>query len=371
MVNYKKLFLISLAISLISAVALILFTTDADTIDALLQIRPVYILAALAIQILTYLITARKTKFLARALGYDVRTRHMLENCLAGILLASLTPSSVGGEPVRILLLNKNSGVPVGKSTAIIFMERLLDVFFIFLCLIPSIFILHTVFVSDDNGILSLGTLLILALVILVFVVAVLLYGVFRPESAKKGIRYVLVLTSKILPAKYRPKIDRMIIASENEMDLFHSSFRRFISVGKVSFLISLFYTALYWFAHFSILLFILMGLNVRLDMNGLLLLYATQVVLVLIMVIPATPGGSGIAEIGAYSLFSLFIPAPLVGVAVIAWRAITYYVNIIAGSLASLRVIRRYGINAFADPGELPANPTNPADSNLPPGSG
>ncbi|WNY25031.1 flippase-like domain-containing protein [Methanolapillus millepedarum] len=364
MVNYKKFFLISLAISLISAVALIFFTTDADTIEALAQIRPVYILAALALQILTYLLTARKTKFLARSLGYDVHTRHMLENVLAGILLASVTPSSVGGEPIRILLLNKNSGVPVGKSTAIIFMERLLDVFFIFVCLIPSIFILHTALVSENDGALNLGTLLLIALVILCLVVAVLLYGVFRPESAKRGIRYFLVQLSKIAPAKYHSKIDRWIITSGNEMDLFHSSFKRFVSAGKVSLLISLFYTFVYWMTHFTILLFILMGLNVRLDLAGFLLLYATQVVLAIIMVIPATPGASGIAEISAYSLFSLFVPAPLVGVVVIAWRAITYYVNIIAGTLAGLRVIRRYGINAFADTGAEPANSKAPPQS-------
>ncbi|WNY26826.1 flippase-like domain-containing protein [Methanolapillus ohkumae] len=348
MVNYKKFFWITLVISLISAIALILFTTDSSTIEALTQIRPEYILLAFLFQILTYLITARKSKFLARSLGYEVRTRTMLENVLTGILLASLTPAAVGGEPLRILLLNKKSGVPVGKSTAIIFMERFLDTFFIFLCIVPSIFVLHgTLAGSGENAnVLGLDTLLLIGMIMLFLILGVLLYGIFRPSAAKTGIRRFLIFVSKIAPEKYHPQINLWIVSSENEVDLFHSSFERFVSAGKISFLVSVFYTFLYWAVRFTILWLILAGLNIHPTTPEILLLYASQVVLAIIMVVPATPGASGIAEIGAFSLFSLFVPAPLVGIAVIAWRAITYYVNIIAGSIAGLKVVRQYDTN-------------------------
>ncbi|MDR0767858.1 MAG: flippase-like domain-containing protein [Methanosarcinales archaeon] len=346
MVNYKKFFIISLAISLISAVAIIFLTTDAQTIDALKQIRVEYIIGALLLQILSYVLTARKTKFLLRSLGYHIRTRHALENVLTGILLASLTPSSVGGEPVRILLLRKNTNVPVGKATAVIFMERLLDAFFIFICLIPTLFILRSFLASESGkGIWGIDTLLFIGIVCLFILLAFLVYAIIRPEFAKKVSRKILIFAEKKAPAKYKARINKMIIMSENEIDLFQSSFKRFISVGKLNLIVAIFYTVIYWIVHFSVLWLILLGLNVS---PSLLLMFATQVVLAIIMTIPATPGSSGVMEIAAFTLFSLFVPGSVLGVTVIAWRAITYYVNILAGALASLKVIRKYGINAF-----------------------
>lgn len=346
MVNYKRFFLISLAISVISAVAIIFLTTDAQTIESLKQIRLEFILLALLFQVLSYVLTARKTKFLLRSLGYQIRTRHALENVLTGILLASLTPSSVGGEPVRILLLRKSAKVPVGKATAVIFMERFLDAFFILLCLIPSMFILRSFLSSEEGkGIWGIDTLLFVGIICLCVLLAVLIYAIINPEFAKNLSRKILIFAEKKAPLKYKAKINKLIIISENEIDLFQSSFKRFISVGKLNLFVAIFYTAFYWTIHFSILWLILIGLNVQPDLK---LLFATQIVLSIIMIIPATPGASGITEIAAYTLFSLFVPSSLIGVTVIAWRAITYYVNIVAGALAGLKIIRKYGINAF-----------------------
>lgn len=346
MVNYKRFFFISLTISVLSAVIIIFLTTDAETLEALKRIRPEYILLALLFQIFSYVLTARRTKSLLRSLGYNIRTRHALENVLTGILLASLTPASVGGEPVRILLLRKNLKIPVGKSTAVVFMERFLDAFFTFICLIPSMFILRAL-LTGENGksIWGIDTLLMIGIVCLFILLGVLIYGIIRPEFAKKIVSKILIFAEKRMPEKYKPKINKILIASDNEIDLLHSSFERFVSVGKLNLIVAVFYTVFYWAIRFSILGLILIGLNVQPDWK---LIFAAQIFLSIIVIIPATPGGSGIAEIAAYTLFSLFTPSSLVGVTVLSWRAITYYVNIAAGALASLKVIRKYGINAF-----------------------
>ena len=345
MVNYKRFFIISLAISLISAIAIILLTTDKNTIEALTQIRIEYIALALLLKMVSYILTAKKTKFLLRSLGYQIRTKHVLENVLTGVLLASLTPASVGGEPVRILLLHKNAKVPVGKATAVIFMERFLDALFTFTCLIPSMFILRTFLRVEGGKGWGVDTLLFIGIICLFAILIVLIYAIIRPNFAKKLVYKVLIKAEKIFPAKYQTRIKKLILVSENEIDLFHSSFKRFISVGKLNLLIAVGYTVLYWAVYFSILWMILLGLNVTPDLK---MLVATQIVLSVIMIIPATPGASGLAEIAALTLYSLFIPSSLIGVAVIAWRVITYYVNIIVGMLAGLKVIRKYGINAF-----------------------
>ncbi|HTY51854.1 MAG TPA: flippase-like domain-containing protein, partial [Methanomicrobiales archaeon] len=66
------------------------------------------------------------------------------------------------------------------------------------------------------------------------------------------------------------------------------------------------------------------------------------QIVIAIVMMIPLTPGSSGIAELSATSVYSLFINSSIVGVLVVVWRAIFYYLNIVVGILASIPIIQR-----------------------------
>ena len=66
------------------------------------------------------------------------------------------------------------------------------------------------------------------------------------------------------------------------------------------------------------------------------------MLVIAIIMMIPLTPGGSGVAELGATSFYSLFVPSSIVGVFVLLWRLILYYLNILLGLLSSLVIVRR-----------------------------
>jgi tetrahydromethanopterin S-methyltransferase subunit A len=53
-------------------------------------------------------------------------------------------------------------------------------------------------------------------------------------------------------------------------------------------------------------------------------------------------PLGSGIAEVGATSMYALFIPASIVGIFVVIWRVVLYYFNIALGVLSSIIIVRR-----------------------------
>ena len=67
----------------------------------------------------------------------------------------------------------------------------------------------------------------------------------------------------------------------------------------------------------------------------------AAQVILAVIMIIPATPGASGVAELGAASIFSIFVDSSILGITVLAWRALTYHMNLLAGGLISLKIVK------------------------------
>ena len=54
------------------------------------------------------------------------------------------------------------------------------------------------------------------------------------------------------------------------------------------------------------------------------------------------TPGGSGINEFSYMGFFTLYAPKYLVGISVLMWRAIAYYVSVIFGGIF---IIKENGI--------------------------
>ena len=72
------------------------------------------------------------------------------------------------------------------------------------------------------------------------------------------------------------------------------------------------------------------------------LISFIFQLLIAMIMMIPLTPGGVGVAEVSIAAFYSIIIPLPLVGVFVLLWRLILYYFNVVVGLIASLRIVRR-----------------------------
>jgi glycosyltransferase 2 family protein len=64
---------------------------------------------------------------------------------LSSTFVARITPSSAGGELLRMHLLTKN-GIPLGRTTAVILGERLLYAIFITSCLPFALFIMKVCF---------------------------------------------------------------------------------------------------------------------------------------------------------------------------------------------------------------------------------
>ena len=95
---------------------------------------------------------------------------------------------------------------------------------------------------------------------------------------------------------------------------------------------------SLFWIVDFSLLVLILMGLSQK---PSILTVFAAQVLLTVIMLVPATPGASGVAELGAASIFSNFVNSSVLGITVLAWRALTYHMNLLLGGIMSLKVLR------------------------------
>jgi uncharacterized protein (TIRG00374 family) len=332
MKDYTKWVTSSILISIFSIVVVLIFTLDTTTIDVVREIRPEYILVALGIHILSFVIWGLRTKSMASALGHKIGIIQAIEIVVSSTFVAAITPSSIGGEPLRIHLLNQNQ-MPVGKATAVVLGERLLDAILILLIAPFALHLFHGI-MSDStlDIVLISGELLLIASLFLV------LYAVLRPHNIKLIINVPLRWVARLCGKKTESKLYKFSELIDREMEEFHESMYIFFREGRKGIFYGAIYTVLFWFVEFSLLPVILLGLN---QAPSVMIAFAAQVILMIILIVPLTPGSSGVAEFAAISIFSFFVSANVLGIAVAAWRAFTFYANLILGGFVSFKLLK------------------------------
>jgi uncharacterized protein (TIRG00374 family) len=133
--------------------------------------------------------------------------------------------------------------------------------------------------------------------------------------------------------------MERFALSIDREVDNFHNTLSDFLSHGKAGLGYGLLFTALFWFCEFVIVSFLLIGLSQPpIFVESLIM----QLVIAVIMMIPLTPGASGIAEISFTSLYGLFVNSSILGILVVLWRSILFYFNILLGLISSLLIVQR-----------------------------
>ena len=177
--RFKKWLIAALFISAVSIALVIGLTFNSETIEALRKIKLEYILAAALFHVFSYFIWGARTRSLCNALGYRVNYLKIVEIVISSVFAAGITPSSAGGEPVRMHMLHMN-GIPLGKATAIVVGERLLDASLIFASLPFALYIMGDI-LSNSKLNAALLTANILAFIILIFFI----YGLWKPEKVK------------------------------------------------------------------------------------------------------------------------------------------------------------------------------------------
>jgi hypothetical protein len=114
-----------------------------------------------------------------------------------------------------------------------------------------------------------------------------------------------------------------------------------FLNDGKRALIKASILTIAFWSTGFMIPSMILLGLGLD---PFIIESYAAQILLVVIIMMPSTPGSAGIAEGGVAALYSVIIGAShayLLGVFVMLFRFITYHMNLIAGTIFQYKIFK------------------------------
>jgi uncharacterized protein (TIRG00374 family) len=323
---------ISIGFSLLVLVIILLLTVNENTVQYLKEINPFFLLLAFLIHVLSMCFWALRIQKMTGSLGYRIGFFYSLNLVFANLLLAAITPSQAGGEPVRIHELYR-ADVPLGDATAIVIMERVLDG--IILAFLAAFAMIVLADLWKSLGVISQ----VMVLITWIFVIGCLLLfylAIKRPDNVKNVVNHIAGFFTRGWEIN---RVEELIMRADKEIDNFNEAVIKFVKSAKGGLLWGLLFTLLYWISEILIASLILLGLG---QQPLILESFVIQLVLAILMMLPLTPGASGIAEVGATSLYALFIPASIVGIFVVIWRMVLFYFNIALGILSSILIVRR-----------------------------
>lgn len=351
----KLSIIVSLTISIAIIILILFLTINAETLEYLSihQIRYEFFFAAIGVNVIYWILWGVRLRILSNAIDKNVSISlwESTKIVIANLFLANITPSMAGGEPVRIHLLNKD-GLSVGCATASVLGERLLDAIFL-LCCVPFALLIFRRNIEIEA--LRIGITIAIGVFILAMIVFI--YAIKNPDKTKS---FLIFLGKKIdkLARKKKTDSSKIVEKINREVDNFHDSMVLFLGKGRKDFLKAGIATVIFWSTGFMIPSLILLSLGLE---PFIIESYAAQVLLIIIIMMPTTPGSVGIAEGGVAALYSVLIRQSLVtsghplvglvglnealivlvGVFVILFRFITYHMNLIGGAILQYRIFK------------------------------
>ncbi len=322
--SIRKKALLGILISVVALVIIFHATETKVTWRAILKANVYLLLVAFLLQFLFWFFWALRIQYLVYYVGKKVSLSYAVEVTLASGFLAAITPSSAGGEPLRVKMLY-DAGVGAGESTAVVLVERLLDAIFFSVAL--PLFVVLTGF-SMKLGMEVGGIFAVSLSGFLVF----LWLLIKRPERLESLAGWIERLVAKFS----RKRAEGLAEKLKEELIAFRDALIMLARNPRCAF-IALCITVMIWMPEFLIPSAILAAFGCK---PYFLYSITAQLLLVVISLLPLTPGASGIAEFGMGYLYSNFVPQHIIGILTALWRFITYYLNLIAGFFV---IKRRY----------------------------
>ena len=330
----KRLLLISLGISFTVLFLFLLFTIDVGTLEALKAANIWLILLALLMHIVSIGFWALRIVFMSKSLGYKVPFLHALNLVCSNQFLAAVTPSQVGGEPIRIYELSK-AKVPVADATAVVLMERVFDAVVLLIGAMVSLVLLNVtsfgVEIPDYMMVLSYFSSAVFLAVLILFI-----FAAKKPVWGKAVVGRAAGFFLRKKEAAKREATREKLLSAVNQ---FYESLNYFMGKSKYGSFVGLFFSALFWVNEFVLVSVLLLALGLE---PYFALSFLFMILITVILMIPITPGGAGVAEVSMAGFFSLIVPANLLGVFVLLWRLIIYYFNLASGFISTMIILRR-----------------------------
>lgn len=324
-VNIKKNSLIVLII-LILMIFLILKDNLNEILNILGKAKLEWFILGIVIYIFSILIESISLKRIINKYKDNTSLNYSFKLNMITKFFNGITPSSSGGQPFQIYMLNKEK-ISIANSTNIV-MEFFL-VYQIGLIILSIIcYLLNIIFkFIEFNGFLALLFYLGLFFNTLTLILAIIV------GRSKKTSKNILIFCTEIL-SKLRIIKDKKKITSkiEDTCNDFYLSYKE-LNKDKVFLLKCVLIQILAFMFRFSVSLLVFKALNLNVSMNLVECTIISIFVFLAGSYIPI-PGGTGGMEYAYYGFFGKYVIGASLSSCLLLWRTISYIIPVIIGGI-------------------------------------
>jgi len=302
-----------------------------EVVRALRRMRVGFLVLATTLAMGRIYMDILRVQLLSKAAGKWMPFRLSAEFNLGGLFLGAVTPFQSGGIPLQLYICNR-VGLSIGAGGAVIVFRGILTGI-IFLLILPVMILFFREFLVS-SVVRSLGRYLIVLYVVMLFILFSVL---LRPGGIK---RHLLMLDAFLRRRRVvrTDRFERFYMRLFEQIEEFRKSTRDYFGKSK-GLLTAAFLTSCGGVVLISLVApAILYGLG---QTPSVMASFMMAVLLLYILAFVPTPGASGFAEVGAYSLFFMLVERNLLGVFVLLWRFFTLYLGAFLGGVLLLRMLR------------------------------
>ncbi len=295
--------------------------------EALFTLDPWWLLGAAGCWFCYLFFDALGYHFFLRKQGYPVKLRFALFVSLMGFYYGNITPGASGGQPMQIYYMNKK-GIPIGVGTSGISMKFLANQFMIVL-MASILWACNASFV--DAQLSGVKWLIIIGWIINFSAVPLVLMAVFCRHLMQRIAGFFIRVGHKLRLIK-SPEAATLRVTTM--LDTYYASFLR-LGRHPRQVVVQLLLASLSVLGLMSVILFVYNAFGETgtpwyhlLTISFLLFLSASYTPL---------PGASGAQEGGFLVFYRGLFTAGAIGLALLVWRFMTYYLFLIVGATVTV----------------------------------
>lgn len=296
--------------------------------NALLSVRPQYLIIAMILMLCYYIIDAAIIKVVACEYKPDYTLRQGFVNNMTGILFSDLTPSATGGQFAQIYVF-RNQGIPGATGSGMLVMT------FISYQIIIVVYAAICMILQADLIFSSGPATRIIAIV--GFAVNIGITGALFIFSGSKRMQNFLI--DKIILGLHKIRIVKDYDKTVEKLRTIFHDYRkesRNLLANKKLFLTELFLNATKLTLLYSVPFFAFLAVGAHLEFSQFFGFLALASCITMFNTFMPIPGASGGAE-GSYMLLFGFVGRSLASSSMLIWRLITFYMGLIIGIIVVL----------------------------------
>ena len=300
-----KPLLIVVIIGVVGNLAFCLWTTDRQKLAELFRLDGRYLLLAMLLTLVPLLGHTVRTIMWTRFLGYRIGRSKLFRIVLANELAASITPTAVGGGPLKIAMLVQ-AGLRTGAAACVTTLPTLEDLLF-FIVAVPIAMTVSSSWHHPVFNLIAEGIDLHWALPCLI--VGLIGGGGLALLCRKAGLRI-----------RRWEGLQEQLKATGVD---FLNVCRTIGGTGKSRLVLSVIIAGIQWTCRNAVAAMLVASLGVEVEFIQFLVLQ--WLIFILTLFIP-TPGATGGSEALFYLIFKPLLPNEILAVTVGGWRFLTFY---------------------------------------------